>query len=140
MPSITGHGRLWADVAKTEHRGAVDQHGHRVRLDGVVPHQLGRLGDRGADPADTRGVGHREIVTSEHRKLRRHLDLAADVPVEHPVGDRQQLHTLDCASGRDDLEAVRLPAGLHLDLPDDGMRLVLDDVNGVQEPAGSAKR
>src|SRR5450759_5893953 len=50
------HGRLRADVAETEHGCAVGQHSNRVRLDGVVPHHLGMLRDRGTDPADTRGV------------------------------------------------------------------------------------
>jgi hypothetical protein len=82
-----GQGRLWTEVAEAEDRGAVGQHRHRVGLDRVIPHQLALLSYRGTDPTDPGCVGHRKIVTSEHRKLRRHLDLASPVPIEDPVRD-----------------------------------------------------
>ena len=61
------------------------------------------------------------------------------MPIEHPVGNRQQLHAGDRPSRLHHLPAVGLPAGLHLDLPDNYVTLVLDDVNGAHERPGTTK-
>ena len=47
----------------------------------------GLFGQRQADPADARRVGHRQVVAGAQRDLRRDLDLAADVEQEGAVAD-----------------------------------------------------
>ncbi len=53
---------LRADAADAEHRRAVGDHGHGVRLDRVRERPLGVLGDRGADARHAGRVGHRQVV------------------------------------------------------------------------------
>ena len=79
--------RLGADVAEPEHRRAVADDGDRVLLDRQVPDLRRVVGDRAADARDARRVGHREVVARLQRRLRRDLDLAAEVQQERAVGD-----------------------------------------------------
>jgi hypothetical protein len=107
LPSMTGQGRTRPDVAEAEHRRPVGHDRHGVALDGQLAHVLGVVGQRHRDPAHTRGVGHREVVTGAERHLGRHLDLAADVQQERAVGDLVHGHALD-----------------RLDLVDDGLAVL----------------
>ena len=56
-----GHRRGGADVAETEDRRAVGDHGDGVRDPGVVVGKARVLGNGLAHPRDTGGVGHREL-------------------------------------------------------------------------------
>ena len=60
------------------------------------------VGDRLADPRHARRVGHREIVARLDGHLRAHLDLAAEVHEERPVGDALDLDAVDAAHALDD--------------------------------------
>ncbi len=52
-----------ADVAETQHGGAVGHDCDGVALDGEAARVLGVLGDRHAHAGHARGVDHREVVT-----------------------------------------------------------------------------
>ena len=83
------HRRLGADVAESEHRGAVGDHGDGVRLDRVVEGLGLVLGDVLADAGDARRVGHREVVAGLQRVLVVLLDLALLVHLEGAVGEAE---------------------------------------------------
>ena len=95
--------RAGADVAEPEHRRAVGDDRDRVALDGQLGDVRGVGGQRRGDPADARGVGHREVVTVAERDLGGDLDLAADVQQEGPVGDLVDLDALDLLDAGDQL-------------------------------------
>src|SRR5690606_22245788 len=59
-----GKGRLRPDVAEPEHRRPVGDDGDGVALDRQPSRVLRVPGDGHADPADTWGVGHREVLAS----------------------------------------------------------------------------
>ena len=98
---------LRADVAQAQHGGAVRHDRDGVALDGEAAGVLGVLGDRHADPGHARRVDHGQVVTVADGVLGRHLDLAAEVHEERPVGDLAQRDALDAAQLLDDLVGVR---------------------------------
>lgn len=101
------HGGHRADVAETQHGGAVRHDCDGVALDGEAARVLGVLGDRHAHAGHARGVDHREVVTVADGVLGRHLDLAAEVHQEGAVGDLAEADALDAAQLLDDLVGVR---------------------------------
>ena len=68
--------RLRPDVAETQHRRAVGDHGHRVLLDRQREGPLAIVPDRQAHAGHARGVGHGEVVAGPDRDLVVDLDLA----------------------------------------------------------------
>ncbi len=112
------HRRLGADVAEPEHRGAVADDRDRVLLDREVPDLADVLGDRGADPRDAGRVSHREVVAGPERHLRGHLDLAAEMQQERPVGDVLDLDARQRVHGGDDLLDVVGARGVDRDVAD----------------------
>ena len=91
------HGGFRPDVAQTEHRGTVGDHGHRVVLDGECV-DLALVGrDRLAHARDAGRVGHGERIARGQWKLVLNTNLASEVHQEHPVRDV------------DDLDALQLP-------------------------------
>ncbi len=65
-----------ADVAETEDRGAVGDHGHQVSLVGVLVDQFGVAGDLEAGLGDAGSVGQRQVALGEARFGCHHLGLA----------------------------------------------------------------
>ncbi|GAA2780562.1 hypothetical protein GCM10020219_060120 [Nonomuraea dietziae] len=95
-----------ADVAEAEDGRAVGDHGDAVALDGEAAGVLGVAGDGHGDAGDAGGVGHRQLVAVAQRHLRLHLDLAAEVHEEGPVGDLVDDDALDRLELVDDLLGV----------------------------------
>src|SRR5437899_963855 len=129
-----------ADVAETEHRGAVrhDRDGglldrQPVRFPGVVV-------DGHADARDARRVGHGEVVAGLDAHLPAHLDLPAQVHEERAVRDVDDLHALDRADPVHDLLAVRLVARLERDVARDRRLADDDQVDGADVAAALADR
>ena len=79
------HRRAGADVAETEHRGAVGDHGDGVGDPGVVVGQARVVRDRLAHPRHTGRVGHRELVRAVEGDPGGDLHLAADVQREDGI-------------------------------------------------------
>ena len=134
------HRRLGADVAEPEHRGAVADDGDGVLLDRQVPDLRHVLGDRHADARHAGRVGHREVVARLQRRLRGHLDLAAEVQQERPVGDVLDLDAGHRLDGGDDLLDVVGARGVDGDVADLLALLDADEVDRAQVAAGLADR
>ena len=134
------HRRLGADVAEAEHGRAVADDGDGVLLDRQVPDLAHVLGDRDADARDAGRVGHREVVARLQRRLRRHLDLAAEVEQERPVGDVLDLDARERVDGGDDLLDVVGARGVDRDVADLLALLDADEVDRAEAAAGVADR
>ena len=82
-----------ADVAETEHGGAVRDDGDQVALGGVLVGELRIPLDLQARLGDARGVGQGEVALGRRRLRRQHLDLSlrARVVLER-FGARDLLH------------------------------------------------
>ena len=106
LPSITGMAASGPMSPRPEHRGAVGDDGHRVRLDRVLERLLAVLGDRRAHARDARRVGHRQVVAALQRDVQAGVDLAAPVHLEGAVGDLDDLGGLHRLDGGDHLAAV----------------------------------
>jgi hypothetical protein len=132
--------RLRADVAKTEHRRSVRQHGDRVLLDREIPYALGVVCDGSRHTADAGRIRHREVVSCPQRELPRHRDLASGVHLERPVRDRTHLDALDPGCCLHDLLAVRLVPRFNGQVANDDASTVFDQVNRTQIAAGAADR
>ena len=91
---------LRPDVAEPEHGRAVGDDRDGVALDGEPPGVGLVRRDRQADPRDARRVDHRQVVAVADRVLGRHLDRAAEVHEEGPVGDLVHVDALDAAQLR----------------------------------------
>ncbi len=132
LPLHHRHRRLRADVAEPEHRGAVRDDRDGVPLDREVPGRLAILGDRGADPGDARGVGHREVVARLERHLRGHLDLAAEMHQERAIGDALDLDPVDLADGGDDPLEVLGARSIDGDVAHLGVPLDADEIDRTE--------
>ena len=97
-------GGLGPDVAEPEHRRPVRDDCDRVLLDREVPDLRRLVRDRTADARNARRVRHGEVVARLDRALRVHLELAAEVQEERPVGDVLDLDAVERADGVDDPE------------------------------------
>ena len=113
-----GHRRLGPDVAEAEHGGAVGDDRDGVALDGQRPGALGGSSWIAMQTRATPGrVGHREVVAGAHRRLRRDLDLAAEVQQEGAVGDADCTSTPGSSRTRvDDALAVLGVGGVDRDV------------------------
>ena len=140
LPSITGIAASGADVAEAEHGRAVADDGDGVLLDRQVPDLARILGDRHADAGDAGRVGHREVVAGLQRRLRGHLDLAAEVEQERPVGDVLDLDARQRAHGRDDRLDVVGARRVDRDVADLLALLDADEVDRAEVAAGVADR
>jgi hypothetical protein len=124
LPLHHGQRRRRADVAEPEHRRPVRDDGNRVPLDREVPDSFGVVRDRAGDASDTGRVRHGQIVAGLQGQACLHLDLAAEVGEEHPVGDLHDLDAVNVPDGGDDLVQVPLVVGEHVDVAE--LRLLLD--------------
>src|SRR6478672_559068 len=127
--------RLRADVAEAQHRRPVGDHGDRVALDGQLRHVLRVVGERLADPADARRVGHREVLAVAQVDLGLDGDLAAEVQQEDAVGDLVDPHALERLDGGDDLGGVLGVAGRAGEVDDEPVRVRVDDVERRRDAA-----
>ena len=93
------------------------------------------LGDRQADARDARRVGHREVVARLQRRLRDHLDLAAEVQQEGPVGDVLDLDAGQRLHGGDDLLDVVGARRVDRDVAHLLALLDADEVDRAEAPA-----
>ena len=134
------HRRLGADVAEAEHRGAVGDHGHGVRLDRVLERLLAVLGDRRAHARDAGRVGHREVVAGLERHVQPGVDLAAPVHLEGAVGDLHHARRAHRLHRRDHLAAVLDARALDRDLAQRVVALGLHRVDGDDGAAGARDR
>ena len=87
------HGRLRADVAEAEDRGAVRDDGHGVPFDGIPEGMLAVFMDVHGDAGHTRGVDLGKVIAVPHRHPAADLDLPAFVAGEGPVHDAPHVHT-----------------------------------------------
>ena len=94
--------------------------------------------DGHAHAGDARGVRHREVVARLHRHLAPHLDLAAEVHQEGPVGDVHDLHGANAADLVDDLLAVRLVSRLEGEVAGNRRLGDLDQVDRADIATGLA--
>ena len=138
LPSITGQRGLRADVAETEHGGAVADDGDGVPLDRQVPDLLRIVRDRAGDARDAGRVRHREVLARLERHAGPNLDLAAEVGEERPVGDVHDLHSVHRMNSFDDRVEVLLVVGEHGDVADLRRPLDADEVDRAEEAAGLA--
>ena len=69
-------GRLGAEVAETEDRGAVGDHGNRPALHGQVPGRRRILADDLAGPRHARRVGEGQVARGVHAQEGAHLQLS----------------------------------------------------------------
>ena len=108
-----------AEVAQPEHGRAVGHDRDGVALDRQTA-GVGRVGRDGlADPGDAGGVGAGEVVAVAQADLRVHLQLAAEVQQERPVGHLAHPHARQRLQRRGDLRGVRLVAGVARDVDDE---------------------
>ena len=127
-----------SDVAQSEYGGAVGDDRDAVALHGQPRDVLGVLGQREADPPDTGGVGHRQVVAGAQRHLGVDLDLAADVQQERAVGDLVDLDALQAADVTDDLVGVLGVRGRAGDVDHEAVVPRLRDVQRRDDaPAGA---
>src|SRR3989442_1105053 len=129
-----------ADVAETEHRGAVRHDRDGVLLDRQRVRFLGVVVDGHADARDARRVGHGEVVAGLDAHLPAHLDLPAQVHEERAVRDVDDLHALDRADPVHDLLAVGLVARLERDVARDRRLADDDQIDGADVAAGLTDR
>ena len=97
---------------------------------------LGVVRQRQADPADARGVGHRQVVARAQRDLRVDLDLAADVEQEGAVADLVDLDALDLADRVDQDLGVVGVGGRAGDVDDEALVAGVGDVDRGDDAAG----
>ena len=135
-----GHRRLRPDVAEPEHRGPVGHDGDRVALHREVPGALGVLVDRLRHACDARRVGHREVVAGLDRHGAVHADLAPQVQLERPVGDRLDADAVDLLDRPHDRLAVRRVDARHGDVADDVRALDAHEVDRAEDAALVADR
>ena len=92
------------------------------------------------DARDAGRVGHREVVARLQRGLRHHLELAAQVEQERPVGDVLDLDPGERAHRLDDACDVRVVGGEHGHVADLLAVLDPDEVDRAEQAARVADR
>jgi len=104
------------EIAQTQDRGAIGDHGDGVALDGQAAGVLRILRDRLDHPRHAGGVDHGEVVAVADRQLRLDGELAAEVGEEGAVGDLAELDSLEPAQLIDDLHRMVVARGEHGDV------------------------
>jgi hypothetical protein len=135
-----GHRGLGADVAEPEDGAAVGDDGDGVLLDREVPDLARIVVDGAADARDARRIGHREVVASAQRRLRRHLDLTAEVEQERAVRHVLDLDAAQGVHGGDDAVDVVCARGVDGDIADFLTLLDPDEVDRAEAAARVADR
>jgi hypothetical protein len=124
-----------ANVAETQHRGAVGDNGNGVCLDRQLAHLRRVLGNSAAHSGNAWRVGHGQFVTSAQSDLRDHLDLAALVHLQRGIDDVDNLDAIQLAGGQANLLHMRIVDGIDGDVT--GHELVgrLDNVERTERAA-----
>lgn len=120
--------RRGTDVAQTQDRGAVGDHGDGVAFDRQAAHVLGVFSDGGTHPGDAGGVGAGEVVAVCERNRGDHLELAAQMQKEGAVADLADDHPRNLGDRGRDLVGVRDVRGVAGEVDDHVVGMALDDV------------
>ena len=92
------------------------------------------------DARDTGRIGHREVVARLERHLRDDLELPAEMDQEGPVRDVLDLDAVECPDGLDDPCDVALVVCEHGHVTDLLPVLDADEVDRIEQPAGTGDR